>query len=57
MDTLNLSRESKIIDLTSPAFAKASAWQAKYASTIATESKNMTIPPQFGVGYTIFKKF
>jgi hypothetical protein len=33
-------RESKIIDLNF----------SKYASIIAAENKNMTIPPQFGVG-------
>jgi hypothetical protein len=40
MDTINFYRESKIIDLT----------LSKYASIIAAESENMTIPPQFGVG-------
>jgi hypothetical protein len=40
MDTPNFYRESKIIDLT----------LSKYASIIASEIKNMTIPPQFGVG-------
>ena len=40
MDTLSFDRDSKIIDLT----------LSKYASIIASESENMTIPPQFGVG-------
>jgi hypothetical protein len=40
MDTLSFDRDSKIIDLT----------LSKYASIIAAESENITIPPQFGVG-------
>ncbi len=40
MDTLSFDRESKIVHLT----------LSEYVSIIATESENMTIPPQFGVG-------
>jgi hypothetical protein len=41
MDTLIFYRESKMVHLT----------LSKYASIIAKESENMTIPPQFGGGY------
>jgi hypothetical protein len=40
MDTIIFYREAKIVHLT----------LSKYASIIASESENMTIPPQFGVG-------
>jgi len=40
MDTIIFYRDSKMIDLT----------LSEYASIIASEIKNMTIPPQFGVG-------
>ncbi len=40
IEELPFYRESKIAHLT----------LSKYASIIASESENMTIPPQFGVG-------
>ena len=41
MDTLSFDRDSKIVHLT----------LSEYASIIASENENMTIPPQFGGGY------